>query len=281
MKGYIYQIINKVDGRRYVGQTINLQKRKNTHFSQLRKGTHPNDLLQKAWDDWGEESFSFVYEEYEIEDSNFLNNKEIEYIKKHNSYLDGYNRTPGGQGGAFNRKLSFEDFCLVYFGCQWKGMSEKIGKYLNIDSSVISSILREKGYPEYFLKIKTISQKEIDNYKILFRQIFNINENKLPDENRVPYHLTQEEYFYCFCIASTYGRGIEAALAKYFNKHKSFLFNGLKGKTKGKVFNAHQKFLLLSPQEANIIGENKFLEWKIDKYSKNKIFKNPNDKWRN
>ena len=32
MKGYIYQIINKVDGRRYIGQTINLEKRKWVHF---------------------------------------------------------------------------------------------------------------------------------------------------------------------------------------------------------------------------------------------------------
>jgi hypothetical protein len=32
---------------------------------------------------------------------------------------------------------------------------------------------------------------------------------KAPDKNRVPYHLTSEEYFYCLCIAATYGRGIE------------------------------------------------------------------------
>ena len=80
MKGYIYQIINKVDGRRYVGQTINLHKRKQTHFSKLRNNKHPNILLQQAWNEWGEENFSFEYEEIEIKDENTLNEAEINTI---------------------------------------------------------------------------------------------------------------------------------------------------------------------------------------------------------
>ena len=86
MKGYIYSIINKVDGKRYVGQTIDLERRKNTHYSKLRKNEHPNHLLQQAWNDWGEESFKFEYREYEIEDAKELNKLEIEEIKKFNSF---------------------------------------------------------------------------------------------------------------------------------------------------------------------------------------------------
>ena len=119
MIGYIYQIINKVDGKRYVGQTIDLQKRKNTHFNELKRNAHPNPLLQEAWNTWGEENFSFVYEEYEILDEDTLNQKEIETIAKYDSFNNGYNRTAGGQGGPIRRKLTFEQFCFIYYGCKW------------------------------------------------------------------------------------------------------------------------------------------------------------------
>lgn len=281
MKGYIYQIINKVDGRRYVGQTINLHKRKQTHFSKLRNNKHPNILLQQAWNEWGEENFSFEYEEIEIKDENTLNEAEINTIAKYNSYLNGYNRTPGGQGGILKRKLSYEDFCFIYYGCQWQGMTEKIGKYLGIDSSTISSILREKSHSDYLIRSKQLSKQEIKDIQIKFRKIFNIPLDKEKDDNRIPSHISEEEYFYCFCIASTYGRGIETALGRYFEKHKSFLSNGMKGKLKGKVFTARESFLKLSKEECERIGEEKFKEWELDKYSKIEIKRESNDKWRN
>ena len=37
MKSYIYYIINKVDKKRYVGQTINLEKRLYDHFYELER----------------------------------------------------------------------------------------------------------------------------------------------------------------------------------------------------------------------------------------------------
>lgn len=281
MKGYIYQIINKIDGRRYIGQTINLEKRKQAHFNNLRKNKHPNILLQQAWNDWGEESFSFEYREVEIIDENTLNNEEIKEIKKYNSYLDGYNRTPGGQGGTIRRKLSYEDFCFIYYGCQWQGMSEKVASFLKIDSSTVSSILREKAHLDYLLR----SQQELKSDDILkikqnFRETFNIPLEKAEDQNRIPIHVSEEEYYYCFCIASTYGRGIEAALGRYFDKHKSFLSNGIKGKTNGKVATAYKKFLKLSAEESDQLGEEKFKEWELDKYSKIPIKKQSNNKWR-
>lgn len=281
MLGYIYQIINKVDGRRYIGQTINLEKRKQTHFSKLRKNEHPNYLLQNAWNQWGEENFQFVYEEFEIEDEDTLNKKEISTIKKYNSYLDGYNRTAGGQGGIIKRKLTYEDFCFIYYGCQWAGMTEKIAKYLEIDSSTVSSILREKSHKDYLLQSKNLSKEDIAKIQQNFKEIFNISKEKLPDKNRCTSHLTEDEYFYCLCIASTYGRGIEAALGKYFNKHKSFLSNGLKGKNTGKVKRAQERLKSLTFNEVEQIGIKKFEEWEIDKYSKIKIKKEFNSKWRN
>lgn len=281
MIGYIYQIINKVDGRRYIGQTIDLKKRKQTHFNNLRNNKHPNNLLQNAWNEWGEENFSFEYEEIEITDKDTLNEAEISTIKKYNSYLDGYNRTPGGQGGTIRKKLSYEDFCFIYYGCQWQGMTEKIAKYLGIDSSTVSSVLREKAHLDYLIRSQELTKEEIEEIQSNFKKIFNIPKNKPKDKNRVPTHISEDEYFYCLCIASTYGRGIEAALGKFFNKHKSFLTNGTKGKVKGKAISAKNRFLKLSKEECERIGEEKFIEWELDKYSSITIKKQINDKWRN
>ena len=69
-------------------------------------------------------------------------------------------------------------------------------------------------------------------------------------------------------------------MGRYFNKHKSFLSNGLKGKTEGKVKKAHDKFLNLSIDEVKRIGKEKFEEWEIDNFSGIPIKENFNNKWR-
>ncbi len=55
----IYEIHNTITKQIYVGQTSVYKRRWNSHKSKLRKGTHPNPQLQKAWDKWGEDAFCF------------------------------------------------------------------------------------------------------------------------------------------------------------------------------------------------------------------------------
>lgn len=280
MKGYIYHIINKIDGKRYIGQTIDIERRRKTHLNRLRKNKHPNIQLQQAWNEWGEESFMFIYEEYEYEKEGFLNNKEIEQIQLYNSFVNGYNRTAGGQGGIARRSLTYEQYCFIYYGCQWQGMTEKIAHYLGIDSSTVSSVLRKKAHLDYLQKSQELSEKDIEKIKQQFKEVFNIPYDKTPDNNRTPSHVSENDYYYCFCITSTYGRGIDAALARYFDKHKTFLTNGFKCGKQGVIHRAYQRFLQLSPEEIEKIGEEKFQEWHIQNYSKRKIEKSLNNRWR-
>ena len=281
MIGYIYQIINNENQQRYIGKTIDIQRRKQEHFEKLKQNKHINKKLQNAWNMYGEEAFSFIYKKYEIEDEDELNELEINTIREYDSYTNGYNLTTGGDGGNTRGTLSFENYCIIYLGCQWKGMTEKISKMFKIDSSTVSSILREKAYLNYKTMADNLSEENKEYYKQLFKEKFGISKDKVPDENRVPTHLTEDEYFYCLCIASTYGRGIEVALSKYFNKHKSFLSNGMKGKTKGKAYLALQRFKMLSQEEIQEIGKMKFEEWHIQDYSSTKIILAYNGKWRN
>lgn len=281
MTGYIYQIINKKNGLCYVGKTVNIEQRKATHYKELRGKCHPNPVLQKAWNKYGEENFDFQYETFEVENNEELNLLEKLYIKKYDSYENGYNLTPGGDGGEVRNKLTYEEFCLVYLGCQWQGLTVKIGEYLKVDSACISSILREVSYATFREKAKLEDELTVKKYQDEFRRIFNIPLDKKPDKNRVPSHLSEDEYFYCLCIASCYGRGIEQALARYFNKHKSFLSNGMKSaKTQGKAFRAKQRFLDLTISEIEQIGHQKFREWNIAQYSNMELVESFNNKWR-
>lgn len=280
MIGYIYSIINNKTKERYVGQTIDLERRKKEHFKDLESNKHLNKKLQSAWNKYGKDNFSFEYQKYDLANKDELNILEKAFIQQYDSYYNGYNLTLGGDGGNTRGNLSFENYCLIYIGCRWKGMTEKIAKVLNIDSSTVSAILREKTYLWYKEEADRLTKEEKKEIQDKFDTIFN-TKGKIADKNRIPTHLTEDDYFYCLCIASSYSRGIETALSKFFNKHKSFLANGIKGKTSGKAYSALQRYKMLSKEEIVQIGKQKFEEWEIQKYSNVKLNIVWNNRWRN
>jgi group I intron endonuclease len=57
--GTIYRIRNLIDGKVYIGQAVNFEKRKYRHQWELRTGRHGNEHLQRAWLLHGEENFVF------------------------------------------------------------------------------------------------------------------------------------------------------------------------------------------------------------------------------
>ena len=54
----IYEIVNTVNGKRYVGSAIDLGGRKRAHFSALKSGTHHSEHMQRAWVKYGMDAFS-------------------------------------------------------------------------------------------------------------------------------------------------------------------------------------------------------------------------------
>lgn len=98
MKGIIYCAINKINGKRYIGQTIqDLKERQRKHFS-----TKCCSYFHKALLKNGKDSF-----EWKIIDSGLqgidLDRKEKFWISffESNNPEKGYNLTEGGQGGSF------------------------------------------------------------------------------------------------------------------------------------------------------------------------------------
>jgi group I intron endonuclease len=59
MSAGVYSILNNVNGKRYVGSSVDIETRMLTHRSKLRTGKHHSSKLQRAWDKYGESAFEF------------------------------------------------------------------------------------------------------------------------------------------------------------------------------------------------------------------------------
>ena len=92
----IYKVTNLINGKSYIGQTINsLHSRKLSHLSSAKRG---DDLkFHRAIRKYGESNFIWEILEDTVDSRDRLNSLEIQYIKEYNTYgAGGYNSTSGG-----------------------------------------------------------------------------------------------------------------------------------------------------------------------------------------
>jgi group I intron endonuclease len=87
--GYIYMLIDKRNGKKYVGKHNGFKK---DYWS---SGLVPNRIAKK----YGKDIFERVILENNISDDK-LNEREIFYINENDSFKNGYNATIGGDGGG-------------------------------------------------------------------------------------------------------------------------------------------------------------------------------------
>ena len=92
---YAFHLNNKIV---YIGKSINIEKRIQRHFQELRKGIHCNSHFQRAYNKYGESAFETSILEICKEEE--LNEKEIYYIDKYDMLSLGFNQNKGGDGGA-------------------------------------------------------------------------------------------------------------------------------------------------------------------------------------
>ena len=97
--GYIYKIINIKTNKFYIGSTINFEKRKKRHISDLRKNKHHCLYLQNAYNKYGENAFIFKERILQIKNKEELLQIEERYINF--CWKSGmlYNVSKKGSGG--------------------------------------------------------------------------------------------------------------------------------------------------------------------------------------
>ena len=60
MPAAVYEIVNTITGKSYVGSTTALNRRWNEHKNLLRKGVHESPALQADYDKYGKDAFEFL-----------------------------------------------------------------------------------------------------------------------------------------------------------------------------------------------------------------------------
>lgn len=152
MLNTIYKITNSINDKVYIGKTsLTIQKRFQQHIRDSKK--YLDRPLYKAFNKYGIENFKIEEIETNIPDVK-INEKEQFYIKKFNSYHNGYNATLGGDG------IKYKDYNIdEIIKLNQQGLScYEIANRINLDRRYISNLLKANN-------IKVLSSKEFNKNK--------------------------------------------------------------------------------------------------------------------
>lgn len=102
----VYSIYSKSQDKYYIGKSKDIKKRILKHISDLKLNRHHSQYLQNVYNKYGLDDLEFKI----VEETSYENSAKLEkfYIKKYDSYNNGFNCTLGGEWGAPGRKFSEE-----------------------------------------------------------------------------------------------------------------------------------------------------------------------------
>ena len=165
----IYKITNKITGKSYIGQSINIEYRFKQHKSNALS-VNNKDYNSDFYSDLrnlGEDNFQFdILEECE---PIFLDEKEIYYIDYYDTYHNGYNRTCGGSGLNTSqvmeaRRLWDEGYSNSQICEELKLCRETVRKYLLNYVNYDANESYKRGY--WNSKINDFQNKKICQYTL-------------------------------------------------------------------------------------------------------------------
>ena len=157
MRGFIYKITNTINGKSYIGQTIqNVKERFYQHCATKCSQAILNMVIHKAINKYGKSNFTIEVIE-EVESTN-LNDRERYWIRYYDSYNNGYNSTKGGQDGIkLFKNLDTESIVREYKS--GKSLRE-IGRLFNVDKQTIKDLLVRNNISLRTTRTYKFSQKD-------------------------------------------------------------------------------------------------------------------------
>ena len=157
MRGFIYKITNTINGKSYIGQTIqNVKERFYQHCATKCSKAVSNMAIHRAIKKYGKSNFTVEVIE-EIDSAN-LNDRERYWIKYYNSYNNGYNSTKGGQDGC----KSFKDLDVESIIKEYNtGKSLRtLGTIFKVDKQTIKDLLVRNNINLRTTRTYKLSQKD-------------------------------------------------------------------------------------------------------------------------
>lgn len=135
---YIYQIVNDINQKIYVGKTeFSIEKRFKEHCQDAFRERNEKRPLYSAMRKYGVEHFYIEL----IEETDNPEEREIYWIEKLGSFKNGYNATMGGDG------KKYIDYDLVIATYKEIGVIKDVAKKLNISPDSVSFILHQNNEP--------------------------------------------------------------------------------------------------------------------------------------
>lgn len=117
----IYKIENLLNGKVYIGQSVNIEKRWQDHKNRAKSHT-ASYTITNAMNKYGIDNFSFeVIEQCPIEE---LDSKEQYWIAYYDSYKNGYNETIGGGGKKVDDRAVYQYDIYGNYIKQYKNIYE-------------------------------------------------------------------------------------------------------------------------------------------------------------
>ncbi|MDD4156596.1 MAG: GIY-YIG nuclease family protein [Candidatus Cloacimonetes bacterium] len=164
----VYQIINLINDKTYIGSSIDVKNRWREHKTDLEKNRHHSIYLQRSWNKYGKANF--VFSMLEECDRNELLDREQYYLDKFKSYKkeNGYNIAKNTSAPMMGRKHSKETLVKLSEGVR------------NRDSSVW--VRGEDKFNAKFKDEDIINIKKLiyENYKIKdIAKIYNVKPNTI------------------------------------------------------------------------------------------------------
>lgn len=163
--GSIYIIKNTINDKVYIGQTtMSVHERFMTHMKPSAHKRRKTSKLYNAVNKYGRDIFyvETLEENIPIEE---LDEKEIKYIEKYDSFKNGYNSTTGGDGRIINKIEDEKE--VLRLAKNGKTMAE-IAKIFNVDKMTIQRLLRHLNF--YYRpdqnKIIELAKSGLSNRKI-------------------------------------------------------------------------------------------------------------------